>query len=69
MGRSFYSVFVLCFWKRFPDCLKTLGVLAVAIKDRTTEGNFTNNDPTPALQMLADALANHPRWVRCQWVL
>ncbi|CAM9940201.1 unnamed protein product, partial [Sphacelaria rigidula] len=46
---------------KFPACLKTLGVLAMAIKNRTPEGLFENEDPTASLQKLADALAAHPR--------
>lgn len=49
---------------RFPECLKTLGVLAVAIKNRTSEGIFQNTDPTPALRQLAGALKSHPRRVK-----
>lgn len=50
--------------KRFPTSLKTLGVLAVAIKNRTSEGMFEIADPEPALQLLADSLSKHPRCVR-----
>lgn len=50
-------------WQRFPKSLKTLGVLAVAIKNRTQDGHFEMADPEPALQRLADALCKHPRFV------
>ncbi|CAN0353662.1 unnamed protein product, partial [Ectocarpus sp. 13 AM-2016] len=46
---------------KFPKSLKTLGVLAVAIKNRTEDGQFEMADPEPALQRLADALCKHPR--------
>ncbi|CAN0143437.1 unnamed protein product [Ectocarpus sp. 12 AP-2014] len=46
---------------KFPKSLKTLGVLAVAIKNRTQDGQFEMADPEPALQRLADALCKHPR--------
>eukprot|EP00904_Undaria_pinnatifida_P005486 jgi/Undpi1/2067/HiC_scaffold_12.g05453.m1 len=46
---------------KFPACLKTLGVLAVAIKDRTSDGHFGIADLKPTLQLLADALSRHPR--------
>ncbi|CAN0406845.1 unnamed protein product, partial [Ectocarpus fasciculatus] len=48
---------------KFPKSLKTLGVLAVAIKNRTQDGQFDMADPEPALQRLADALCKHPRFV------
>ncbi|CAM9770550.1 unnamed protein product [Scytosiphon promiscuus] len=46
---------------KFPASLKTLGVLAVAIKNRTPDGTFDIADPKPALQLLADSLSKHPR--------
>lgn len=69
---SSFSLFVIFFCfvlsprfrVRFPGCLKTLGVLAVAIKDRTSSGHFAVADPRPTLQLLADALSKHPRLVQ-----
>ncbi|CAN0231867.1 unnamed protein product, partial [Discosporangium mesarthrocarpum] len=45
----------------FPQSLKTLGVVAVAIKNRSSEGGYEDADPTPALAALARALMQHPR--------
>eukprot|EP00752_Nemacystus_decipiens_P013887 g12327.t1 len=47
---------------KFPTSLKTLGVLTVAIKNRTPEGAFELADPERALQLLADSLSKHPRY-------
>ncbi len=46
---------------KFPSCLKTLGMLVMAIEGRTTTGQFQEITPEPYIHLLSDALLAHPR--------